>query len=205
MRFWRTSASVLVLAAAAASPALGQLQGGLIGGATYSKPTGKSVENSKYKWGWFVGAYLELLYAAHYSFVVELDYLTKGGKGVSESIGPFDLDIGYIEVPVLAVYNASFGDKWGGGFYGGLSFGVPITCDVNIGGSNVSCSTGLSSAQTEWTVPLGARLSYKLAGGSNLLLDVRLSVPLSDALEQRDFKVLTWQFLGRWSTGLAGD
>jgi Outer membrane protein beta-barrel domain len=205
MRLWRISASVLVLAAAAASPALGQLQAGLIGGATYSKIVGDFMVESDYRWGWFAGAYLELLYQGRYSFVVEMDYLTKGGTGVTQNRQAIDLDVGYVEVPVLAVYNASFGDKWGGGFYGGLSFGVPITCDVNIGGSNVSCGTGLSSPQTEWTVPLGARLSYKLAGNSNLLLDVRLSVPLSDALEQRDFKVLTWQFLGRWSTGLSGD
>jgi len=192
----------LVLAAAAATPALGQLQGGLVGGATYSKPTGNFVIESEWDLGYFVGAYLELLYTEHYSFVVELDYLTKGGKGVAQSQQSFDLNVGYVEVPVLANYNAAFGEKWGGGFYGGIAIGVPVTCDVNLGGSDVSCSSGLSSANTEWTIPLGARLRYALSGGSNLLLDVRFSFPLTDALELQDFKVLALQFLGRWSTGL---
>ncbi len=204
MRLWRIAASALVLAAATASPALGQLQAGLIGGATYSKIVGDFMVESDYRWGWFAGAYLELAYREHLSFVVELDYLTKGGTGVTQNSQAIDLDIGYVEMPVLAVYDASFGDRWGGGIYGGLSIGFPITCDVKIEGSSVSCTSGLGSAQTEWTIPLGARLSYKLAGGSNLLLDVRLSVPLSDALETQNFKVLTWQFLGRWSTGLSG-
>jgi hypothetical protein len=192
----------VVLAAVTASPALGQLRGGLLAGATYSKPTGNFVVESEWDLGWAVGAYLELLYTEHISFVLEMNYVTKGGKGTSENQQAFDLSIGYVEVPLLANYNASFGEKWGGGFYGGLMFGAAVMCDVNIGGSNVSCDTGLSATRSEWAIPVGARLNYNLAGGSNLLLDVRFSFPLTDAFQDQDFKVLAFQFMGRWSTDL---
>lgn len=202
MRFCRTATLVLALVAVTVSPALGQLRGGLLAGATYSKPTGNFVIQSEWDLGWAVGAYLELLYTEHYSFVLELDYVTKGGKGVTENQQNFDLSVGYVEVPLLANYNASFSEKFGGGFYGGLMFGSSITCDLNIGGSNIDCSSGLSETRTEWAIPVGGRLSYNLAGGSNLMLDVRFAFPLTNAFEVQDFKVLAFQFMGRWSTNL---
>jgi len=202
MRLCRTVALALVLAAATATPALGQLRGGLLAGATYSKPTGSFVVQSEWDLGWTVGAYLELLYTEHYSIVVELNYVTKGGKGVSENSQSFDLSLGYIEVPLLANYNASFSEKWGGGFYGGLMFGVGATCDLNIEGSSIDCSTGLSQRRNEWAIPVGGRLNYNLAGGSNLMLDVRFAFPLTNAFEVQDFKILAFQFMGRWSTNL---
>jgi len=202
MRFGRSAALTIAFAAVTASPVLGQLKGGLLAGATYSKPTGSFVVQSEWDLGWAVGAYLELLYTEHYSFVVELNYVMKGGKGVSENSQAFDLSIGYAEVPLLANYNASFSEKWGGGFYGGLMFGAAIMCDLNLGGSNISCDNGLSDTRTEWAIPVGARLNYNLAGGSNLLLDARFTFPLTDAFQVQDFKILAFQFMGRWSTDL---
>ena len=202
MRFCRTAALTIAFAAVTASPVLAQLKGGLLAGATYSKPTGSFVVESEWDLGWAVGAFLELLYTEHYSFVVELNYVIKGGKGLSENSQNFDLSLGYVEVPVLANYNASFSEKWGGGFYGGLMFGVGATCDLNIQGSNVDCSTGLSERRNEWAIPVGGRLNYKLAGGSSLMLDVRFAFPLTNAFEVQDFKILAFQFMGRWSTDL---
>ena len=202
MKVCRTAALTIALVAVTASPALSQLKGGLLGGATYSKPTGSFVSESEWSLGWAVGAYLEALYTEHVSFVLELDYTRKGGKGVSENQQAFDLSIGYVEVPLLANYNASFGEKWGGGFYGGLMFGAALMCDLNIEGSNISCDTGLGQTRTEWAIPVGARLNYNLAGGSNLMLDVRFAFPLTDAFQDQDFKILAFQFMGRWSTDL---
>ncbi|KPK56864.1 MAG: hypothetical protein AMS21_12265 [Gemmatimonas sp. SG8_38_2] len=202
MRLWRTVALALVLAVAAASPALGQLRGGLLAGATYSKPTGNFVVQSEWDLGWAAGGYLELLYTEHYSFVLELSYVTKGGKGLTENGQNFSLSLGYVEVPLLANYNASFGETWGGGFYGGLMFGAGINCDLNIEGSNIDCDTGLSTRRNEWAIPVGGRLDYKLAGGSSLMLDVRSAFPLTNAFEAQDLKILAFQFMGRWSTNL---
>lgn len=202
MRFCRMAALTVALAAVTASPALGQLRGGLLAGATYSKPTGNFVVQSEWDLGWAVGAYLEMLYTEHYSFVLELNYVTKGGKFVSDNTQNFDLSLGYVEVPLLANYNASFSEKWGGGFYGGLMFGSSITCDVSINGSNIDCSSGLSERRTEWAIPVGGRLNYKLAGGSNLLLDIRFAFPLTNAFEIQSFKILAFQFMGRWSANL---
>jgi hypothetical protein len=145
---------------------------------------------------------VELQYRENLSLEVELNYVNKGGKGVTENSQNIDLNVGYVEVPILANYLIPLGDKWRLGLYGGGAVGVPVTCDVTIEGSDVSCVSSLSSAKTEWLIPLGARLGYELSGGSRLDLDVRYSIPLSEALEVQNFRILTWQFLARWSTTL---
>jgi hypothetical protein len=188
---------------ALASPALGQLRGGVIAGATYSKLTGDFLDSSDYKWNWFAGAYLELLYRSNVSFQVELNYAKKGGTGVTENAQAIDLDIGYVEVPVLANLLLPLGGHWESALYGGAAVGVPVACDVRVNEtSEVSCASGLSSANTEWTIPLGARLGFELAGDSKLVLDLRYAVPVSEALETQSFRILTWHILARWSTGL---
>jgi hypothetical protein len=107
-----------------------------------------------------------------------------------------------VEVPLMANFILPVGAKWDAGLYGGLAVGVPIDCDVTIEGSKIDCSTGFSSAKTEWTLPLGTRVGYKLTGGSMLFADVRYGIPLSEALEVERFRILTWHFLIRWSTEL---
>ena len=80
----RTVLRGAVLAAACglalAGTAQGQLRGGLSAGATYSKMTGDFLESSDYKWNWFAGAYLELLFRPNLSLQVELNYVKKGGN-----------------------------------------------------------------------------------------------------------------------------
>jgi hypothetical protein len=202
MRVYRAAVLATALVIATASPALAQLKGGLLAGATYSKLTGNFVVESEWTLGWTLGAYLELTHSEHSSFVLEANYVTKGGKGLSQNDQNFELTAGYVELPLLANYNASFSEQWGGGVYGGLLFGIGATCDVNIEGSNVDCSSGLSDWRSEWAIPVGGRLNYNLAGGSSLMLDVRFSYPLTDAFEQQEFKILAFQFMGRWSTDL---
>jgi hypothetical protein len=202
MRKIRTALLIAVLGTVLATPALAQLRGGLIAGATYSKMSGDFITSSEFKWNWFAGAYVELEYRENFSVELELNYVKKGGKGVTENRQNVDLDIGYVEVPILAHYLVPLGDKWRLGLYGGGAVGVPVTCDVVIEGSSVSCVSSLGSAKTEWLIPVGGRLGYELPGGSRLALDVRYSIPLSEALEVQNFRVLTWQFLARWSTTL---
>jgi len=202
MRVCREAVLSLAVVAVMASPASGQMRGGLLGGATLSKPSGDFVVESEWALGWTAGAYLELLYTERVSFVLELNYVTKGGEGVSVNQQSFDLTVGYVELPLMANYNASFGEKWGGGFYGGLLYGTSGTCDVSINGSNVDCSTGLSQRRAEWAIPVGGRLNYSVSTGSDLLLDVRFVFPLTDAFEEQSFKILAFQFMGRWSASL---
>lgn len=199
----RSAVVATVCGLALATPALGQLRGGLIAGATYSKMTGDFLDSSDYKWNWFAGAYLELLYRSNVSLQLELNYAKKGGTGVTENTQAIDLDIGYVEVPVLANFLFPLGGRWESALYGGAAVGVPVACDVRLNeNSEVSCTSGLSSPKTEWTIPLGARLGYQLAGNSKLLLDLRYAVPVSEALDTRSFRILTWHILARWSTGL---
>lgn len=202
MRKIRTALLIAVFGTVLTTPALAQLRGGLIAGATYSKMSGDFITSSELKWNWFAGAYVDLQYRKNVSLEVELNYVNKGGKGVTENSQNIDLNVGYVEVPILANYLIPLGDKWRLGLYGGGAVGVPVTCDVTIEGSDVSCVSSLSSAKTEWLIPLGARLGYELSGASRLDLDVRYSIPLSEALEVQNFRILTWQFLARWSTTL---
>lgn len=185
------------------TPALGQLRAGLVAGATYSKLTGDFIVSSDYRWNWAVGGYLEVPYRSNLSLQLELNYVKKGGKGVTDNTQAIDLDVGYVEVPLLANFLFPLGGRWESALYGGVGVGVSVTCDVRVNEtSEVSCTNGLSGPKTEWTIPLGARLGYGLAGGSKVLLDARYSVPVSEALDARSFRILTWHFLLRWSTTL---
>jgi hypothetical protein len=202
MRKISTALLIAVLGTVLTTPALAQLRGGLIAGATYSKMTGDFIVSSDFKWNWFAGAYLELQYRENVTLELELNYVKKGGKAVTENTQNVELDIGYVEIPILANYLISLSDRWRIGLYGGGALGIPVTCDVVVEGSSVSCASSLGSAKTEWLIPVGGRLGYELPGGSRLGLDVRYSIPLSEALEVQSVRVLTWQFLARWSTRL---
>lgn len=186
-----------------ATPALGQLRAGLLAGATYSKLTGDFLESSDYRWNWAAGGYLELPYRSNLSLQIELNYVKKGGKGITDNAQAIDLDVGYVEVPLLANFLLPLGGRWESALYGGVGVGVSVSCDVRLNEvSHVSCASRLSSPKTEWTIPLGARLGYGLMGSSKLLLDARYAVPVSEALEVESFRILTWHFLLRWSTTL---
>ena len=199
----RSAIVATTLGLALTTPALGQLRAGLVAGATYSKLTGDFLESSDYRWNWMAGGCLELPYRSNLSLQVELNYVKKGGKGVTDNAQAIDLDVGYVEVPLLANFLLPLGDGWESALYGGVGVGVSVACDVRVNeASQVSCTSGLGSPKTEWTIPLGARLGYPLTGSSKLLLDARYSVPVSEALDVQSFRILTWHFLLRWSTTL---
>ena len=129
---------------------------------------------------------------------------------MAESGQAFDLDVGYVEVPVIGTFLLPLGAQWDAGLYGGFGVGVAITCNAAVGSaSSVSCDNSLSSTKTEWMIPVGGRISYELAGGQALTLEVRYTIPLSDALQAQPttpetdgFRIHAWQFLVRWSTSL---
>lgn len=203
MKRWRETALVALVGLLTAAPLQAQARGGLIGGATYSRMSGDFLVASEYRWNWFAGAYFEIPYRERWVLSIELDFVKKGGYAVTDNTQEIELDVGYVEVPLVATYVIPLGTRWDVGLYGGFGVGVPVTCDVTVSRtSEVSCASGLSSASTEWMIPLGGRLAYQLSSGTSLAVDGRFTVPLSDALEVERFRILTWQFLARWSTTL---
>ncbi|UCF19133.1 MAG: PorT family protein [Gemmatimonadota bacterium] len=203
VRYLVMLAVLTLISVSSASPAYGQLRGGLIGGATYSKLSGEFITSSDYKWSWMAGGFVEVPYRENWSLALELLYVNKGGTGVTDQPQEFDVEIGYVEVPLLANFQVPLGDRLTAGLYGGFSVGVSVNCGARVGtGAEVSCADALSSAATEWAIPLGGRLGFGAPGGSTVYLDFRYAVPLSDALEVESFKILSWQLAARWSRGV---
>ena len=137
-----------------------QFVAGLAGGATYSDFSNPDTES---RWGFsgglFVGkpTYRSLT-------LLEVNYTQKGGQ---------DVRIDYVEVGLTA---GGLSGRPGGSrarAYGGIQVAFPVTCD----GAQVFCD----NTDTEWGAPVGIMLGRWKDNGGFVELEVRYTIPLSDA------------------------
>jgi hypothetical protein len=203
----------MALAALTAAPAEGQTDYrggrlGLMGGATYSQLGGSVVSGTDYRWGFIAGAYGVYQWHPNLSIQLELNYAQKGGAGDVDDNGGTtraDVDIDYVEIPLIlnAITHLNPNLDWN--FYAGISLGFEVRCQVATGSSaKQSCDdTTLFSTvkSSEWAFPFGTSLVFDV-GGSHLTLDGRYSLGLSQ-VAAFDLKNRSWQFMLRWAFPLS--
>jgi hypothetical protein len=153
----------LTVASGAAATAQ-QFVAGLAGGATYSDFSNPDTDS---RWGFtgglFVGkpTYRSLT-------LLEVNYTQKGGQSAGS-----DVRIDYVEVGVTG---GGLAGRPGGSrarVYGGIQVAFPVTCE----GLDVLCN----NTNTEWGFPVGVLLGRWKDDGGFFGLDVRYTIPLSDA------------------------
>ena len=181
-----------------ASPALAQEGGslflGLAAGGSYAGLRGDFLSSEAnvrgYTWGFVGGATFEAFVKRNaFSIRVEALYTQKGTGGIPEGLNNIDLNLAYIDVPVMLNLNVPLSYKWSVAFYTGISVGFNISCDLSSSdGSSVSCadsSEDVNPKSTDIGWPFGLGIEYWPSGraGNYLAFDVRYVYGISNAFE----------------------
>jgi hypothetical protein len=196
--------ALLVLCTTLASPATAQNRAGLSLGATASNLYGDDiVARGDTEWGFYGGAFGETAVADFLALHLGVNYTQKGGKGLagaglleSEQV---ELELNYIELPLLAEIMLPLGGSWDLMAYGGIAAGFNVTCKAALGGGDKeSCKdTVLGGARTEWGLPAGGGLFYTLANGETVVFEARYTWGLNDAVSNAAIRNRSWYFLIR--------
>ena len=203
-RSMRCLSATVLLACLASSPALAQSRAGLTLGATASELTGDFITvRGDQKWSFYGGAFGEVSVSQFLALNLGVNYAQKGGTGLAGT-GLLDserveLELKYIELPLLAEITLPFGASWGLMAYGGISAAFNVGCKASLGGgSKESCKdTALEGAKTEWGLPVGGGLTYVLPDGESVVFEVRYTWGQSDVVKNASIKNGAWYFLIR--------
>lgn len=203
-RLTRSLAATFLLVSVLWSPALAQSGAGLTLGATASELTGDFITvPGDSKWGFYGGAFGEVSVSQFLALNLGVNYAQKGGAGLTGT-GLLDserveLDLKYIELPLLAEIRLPFGASWGLMAYGGISAAFNVGCKASLGGgSKESCKdTALGGPKTEWGLPVGGGLTYVLPDGESVVFEVRYTWGQSDVVKNASIKNGAWYFLIR--------
>jgi opacity protein-like surface antigen len=149
---------------------------GFVGGGTYFKTFGSDAPaNGTYEFGFQGGAFFQV--AVNPNFAVDLgaNYVQKnsGVEGSTEK-----LKLAYLEVPLRVNVVFPFADEWYGSVFTGASLGFALSCKE----ASVDCKDDLKS--TDFGVPVGAGIGYKLQSGVYVALEGQYSYGLVDIPEQ---------------------
>lgn len=203
-RSMRSLFATFLLASLISSPALAQSRAGLTLGATASELTGDFITvRGDPKWSFYGGAFGEVSVSQFLALNLGVNYAQKGGTGLAGT-GLLDserveLDIKYIELPLLAEITLPFGASWGLMAYGGISAAFNVGCKASLGGgSKEECKdTALGGPKTEWGLPVGGGLTYLLPDGESVVFEVRYTWGQSDVVNNASIKNGAWYFLIR--------
>ena len=196
--------ATLLLVFAVTSPALAQSRAGLTLGATASELHGDFITvRGDSKWGFYGGGFGEVAVGDVLALNLGVNYAQKGGSGLTGT-GLLDaerveLDLSYIELPLLVELTLPLGANWGLMAYGGISGAFNTGCKASLGGgSKESCKdTALGGAKTEWGIPVGGGLSYTLENGESVVFEARYTWGQSDVVANANIKNGAWYFLIR--------
>lgn len=204
LRIARTALMALSCLALLPGAASAQDRAGLTLGATASEVVGDFVTVSgDTKWGFYGGLFGETQVGDVLALSLGVNYTQKGGQGLTGTglleAELFDLRLNYIELPFLVELMLPLGGTWDLMAYGGFAAAFNVSCRVGLGGSSdQSCKdTSLGSGQTEWGVPVGGGLFYKLGNGEMVVFEARYTWGLNDAVADANVRNRTWHFLIR--------
>lgn len=207
----RIAALTLLVTTLAASPAQAQQGGdvfiGLMAGGSYSSLRGDyAEENRKYTWGFSGGATFETYFKSNFALEVDATYVQKGAGAVgTDGLETIDLDMAYLQLPVLLKVNVPLSYNWSVNFYSGISIGFQLSCDLeSSGGPSTACSDTQNPGEaksTDVAWPFGLGILYWPSGRNSgyLSFDVRYTYGLSSAFETADVKTQTLELLLRYA------
>jgi hypothetical protein len=167
----------LVATASVSGQGPGTKFGAIIGGATLSDMDNFPVVGDS-RWGGTAGL-LVGINTGRTALTFEATWIQEGGG---------DTRLDYIDLPLTLGAVGVIGDGTARGrLYSGISVGFKISCDS----PDVSCD---NAEGTQWGWPIGIQLAKVTPTGSFFGIDVRYTVPLSDAFEVIQSSNRPWAF-----------
>jgi len=197
----------IVATSASAQDEAGPWRLGIQAGASYSNLYGDDLDSSEATWGPLAGASAEYFFANSFSVEFEANYVQRGNE--KGQVGPieFEMDLKYVELPLILNGYYAFNENWQGSLYAGLALALKVACDVRVDDAPQSdCSQASITGEGEsisWGVPLGGGVVYKFSGKNSLIrLDVRYSIGLSDVVKNLNITTRAWEFILGYGFGI---
>jgi hypothetical protein len=197
-------AATFLVAAVLAPSAPAQSRTGLTLGATASDLTGDLIAvQGDPKWGFYGGAFGEAVIGDVLALSLGVNYAQKGGRGLvgtglldSEKL---ELDLNYVELPLLVELTLPLGATWGLMAYSGVAVAFNVGCKALLGGGEKEAckDTALGGAKTELGLPVGGGLRYTLPNGESVVFEARYTWGQNDAVANASVRNGTWYFLIR--------
>jgi hypothetical protein len=199
--------SVIVATSASAQEDASPWRLGIQAGASYSNLNGDVLASSDATWGPLAGGTAEYFFANSFSIELEANYVQRGNKKGQIGNTEFEMDLKYVELPLILNGYYAFNENWHGSLYAGLALALKVACDVRIDDDPQSdCSQASITGEAEsisWGVPVGGGVVYKFPGKNSLIrLDVRYSIGLSDVVKNLDITTRAWEFILGYGFGL---
>ena len=195
-----TFAATLTLLALFVAPAQAQqaerVRFALQGGVTSSNLTGDDISGTSSRTGFLAGVGFNYFFARSLSLGLEGNWLA--GLGAKESSGDAETKVSYLAFPVTLnfVFPLGENEKTWIGLQSGITAMLRLTCDIDLGGlssGNVDCKEDTESSN--FAIPLGATLGFKMTDAAVVYLLARYQLGLSSVVKDEDVKLNFWEFI----------
>jgi hypothetical protein len=148
-------------------------------------------DSIEWKTGFTGGIFVNHALSDNFSLQPELLYTQKGfGGSLVEDVVELELSLGYFELPILAKYAFSPGNKFRPVLFAGPSFAYCSSSTLTISTWILSADVDFSSLThvTDFGVVLGGGFDYE-AGTGTLLVDARLTWDFTKVILSGDFEI----------------
>lgn len=171
---------------AGASPADAQSKRlGLRGGASFATVTTDLVDSDT-RTGFTVGAFADFPLSEFFSIEPGVNYVTRGGEFENEGFPATELELDYIEIPVLFKANIVNDSPVTPHLYAGPALSFEVDCTLTEGGDDVDAVAGCDeqgfdffTRGTSIGLMAGGGASFAAGGGTHLALDVLYNAGLT--------------------------
>jgi hypothetical protein len=194
-----TFAATLAFVALCAMPAQAQqtekVRFALQGGVTSSNLTGDDITGTSSKTGFLAGVGFNYFFANNWSLGLEGNWL--GGLGAKESDGEAETKVSYFAFPLTLNFAFPLGDEekvWLG-LQSGITAMLRLTCDLDPGGVSGSVDCKDDTESSNFAVPLGATIGFKMSDAAVIYLRGRYQLGLSSVVQDEDVKLNFWEFI----------
>jgi hypothetical protein len=204
--------SAIVAAALYAVPAAAQVGwvGGATAGVSSAKVSGDIALDSSSRTGLLAGLSIAYQFTGYSSIVLEGNWAAYGGKDVrlggnTPVDGMVDLNLSYVEFPLLLNAFRPVGDRARIGFSFGVAAGLRISCTAeSASAGKEDCEDsglGANASTATFSVPAGLAVGYELQNGSIVMLDARYALGISGLFEEplNGIKSRAVQITAKWS------
>lgn len=142
--------------------------------------------------GFLVGGFLEYNAGNKLSFQTELNYQKKGAKITLTADGIESVErkeFNYVSIPLLIkakIHDPGLSDNCDLSFFTGPYIGFLTSASSNIKTGKITTSVDMDNLaeKTDWGIVFGGGVSYKLANGGAILVELRYEMGLSKVNKQ---------------------
>lgn len=153
---------------------------------------GERVDGLDHETGATMGLSIALRVAEHASLGSGVTWIRKGASGaIPGSVTGFDetllvdLDLDYIQLPLLANIHLPQLGRVRPSLFGGPAVALEVRCGVNTAPEEIALTLGCGAddhgrSRTDWSALLGGGLAYRLQAGPEIRLQARYEVGLTE-------------------------